>query len=592
LFTDLPMMFSNPIRLLMLILWLAPIGAHAQPVDPRTPGACELPELGRMVGTLQSRVGDIGEMFGMSIHAVGDLNGDSLADWLVLHRRVDTPGLANVAEELLLYYGVRGGLPSIDDSLRIGPAEIGSRTRFIAAGDFDHDGHRDLVLSLELFGDTSGGPIGYDRYRIAVFWGNSQGIFTLADTTQLGNPSPIWLGISGGSTGDVDVDGTDDLLLRAGHTLVNGAVVYTPFVHIFRGRRGGRWGRGPDSRESTWRWWNPPKGKDLIIVDHDGDGALDIAMWYDQDATLSSVSVLYGTRGTLPDTSDLETIAPLYANGRAFAFLDLTGDRVPELVMAAGSQEKLKVFVGFRGQRLIEQYGSGYDAPRPDEPRWWGRPWAEIWMPLKLDSGWAWSGFDSRFSLGDIGLDGVGDVCAYSDPWLICYNGGRILDSLIDAFVYVPRIGIRYVTNLGNVDGSGDNTIAVSYQDLLSGSGRWGPGGIRYVKASRCVPRSGTTRLLPHGTDKPSRIGPGSGPTLALSVVPNPASDRALLRWPHSSATTTVVTTDTRGAEMKRWRMPASAVALTLELGDWPRGAYRITVSTSDGSSAIPLMLR
>jgi hypothetical protein len=566
---------------------------HAQPIDPRAPGACELPELGRMVGTLKSRVGNWGEDFGLSIHAVGDLNNDSLADWLVLHRRVDTPGFSRVAEELLLYYGRRGGLPSIEDSLRIGPSEMGSRTKFIAAGDFDLDGHRDLVLSLELFGDTSGGPLGYDRYRIVVFWGNAEGLFTLADTTQLGNPSPIWLGVTAGAVGDFDVDGVDDLLLRAGHTLENGAVIYTPFMHIFRGRQSGRWGRGSDPRESAWRWWTLPKGTDLAVIDHDGDGALDIAMWYDEDATLSQVSVLYGTRDVLPDTSNLESVAPLYANGREFAFMDLTGDRIPELVMATGSQEKLKVFVGIRGQRLIEQYGSGYDAPRPGEPRWWGRPWAEVWLPLKLSPGWAWSGFDSRFDFGDVGLDGVGDVCAYSDPWVICYNGGRILDSLVDALVYVPGGGPTGTESLGDIDGSGVSTIAVAYWDYLPFGDRYGPGGIRYVKASRCVPRSGTTRLLPQGTDTPVSIGPESEPTpLAISLVPNPAGDRALLRWPNTSGTATVAITDTRGAELKRWQIAASAGALTLDLGDWPRGAYLLTLTTSDGSSAIPLILR
>ena len=108
----------------------------AQNTDPRAPGACELPELGVMRGTLESKIGDIGEGLGLEINPVGDLNGDSLADWVVLHRRVDTPA-GRVAEELLLYHGVKGGLPAYESGIRIGPTEIASVTRFLAAGDFD-----------------------------------------------------------------------------------------------------------------------------------------------------------------------------------------------------------------------------------------------------------------------------------------------------------------------------------------------------------------------------------------------------------------------------------------------------------------------
>jgi hypothetical protein len=127
--------------------------------DPRNEKVICLPQIGRMEGTLDCVRG--GEQYGRNIYAVGDVNHDGLQDWIVGHLRCDTlielgPGSHAVAEELLLYRGVRGGLPSGESGERIGPSEVGSVTSYLASGDWDGDGNIDIAISVELYNDTSG----------------------------------------------------------------------------------------------------------------------------------------------------------------------------------------------------------------------------------------------------------------------------------------------------------------------------------------------------------------------------------------------------------------------------------------------------
>jgi hypothetical protein len=51
--------------------------------DPRASGAIALPELGRINGELR-QVTAMDESFGRQIYAVGDVDGDSLNDWIGL----------------------------------------------------------------------------------------------------------------------------------------------------------------------------------------------------------------------------------------------------------------------------------------------------------------------------------------------------------------------------------------------------------------------------------------------------------------------------------------------------------------------------
>src|SRR5512133_2659101 len=248
------------------------------PGDPRSYGAIALPELGTMTGviTRQAKLGHR-EEYGRAVFAVGDVNNDGLADWCVEHRRSDTAyvyddGYWGIPVETLLYLGQRGRLPDVRSAQRIGPTELGSETHFLAAGDFDADGHRDIVCSIRLLGDTSGGGWDYDLRRVVVFWGKPSGRFEVADTTQLANPSSIWIGVYAAFGVDVNRDGIDDLFLFGRSSMRAGVFIRTAALHVWTGGRGRRWGRGDVRRTPVWQWWTPPGFNLLKAIDQDGDG--------------------------------------------------------------------------------------------------------------------------------------------------------------------------------------------------------------------------------------------------------------------------------------------------------------------------------
>jgi len=224
-------------------------------VDPRHPAMVELPEIGRMIGTLRKGVASqIGEEYGKTVIPLSDCNNDSLADWGVSRLRIDTvfetaaSGGHRLPMEAWLYYGVRGGLPKVEDGIRIGPSELNSETKFLASGYWDDDPYKDLCVAISIIGDTSNGnaAIGYDLWRIVVFWGQPNGIFTLADTTHLQAIDDVWLSAFQGFSGDFDGSGRESLLLRAGGGLIAGQWLLTAKLHIFQHNnvRWGRWGGG------------------------------------------------------------------------------------------------------------------------------------------------------------------------------------------------------------------------------------------------------------------------------------------------------------------------------------------------------------
>ena len=211
--------------------------------DPRSPYAECIPVLGTMSGW-----GNDG--FGEDIAALGRLTAtDTLASWIIGHYN---------AEQLLIYHGVPGGLPSRDSGVRIGPTERNAKTTFLACGDWDADGNRDIALRIHIFGDTTGGNLdGWWTSRVVVYWGHADGRFSNDDTTQLQCEGPIWLGGVEGLTIDADNDSTPDLLIYGLGAFRDGGSIAIPHIRIFRGIQGSRWGRDR-SRRADWLMWNTP----------------------------------------------------------------------------------------------------------------------------------------------------------------------------------------------------------------------------------------------------------------------------------------------------------------------------------------------
>ncbi len=475
--------------------------AIAPRVDPRDRNIHCMRYWGLMRGWLTGCENAIqGEEYASQFMALGDLNGDKIADWGVQRNRCDIPLKGRPPVEWLIYYGVRGGLPLAESGERVGISEIHSRSRLLCSGDWDGDGVRDIAMSVEIMNDTSYGNVeGYSLTSLIIFWGQSSGHFTLSDTTRLScGGAEKCLSVLRGVTCDFDGDGVDDLFVWGGGSLSQGAPVQTAPLHVFGGRRD-RWRAVDVPRVGDIQWWNIPPMNRFGVADQDCDGHADVILYNDMRVGTGHVSVLYGRAGQLPDTSEVETIDLVNSNGHFSMFTDLTGDRVAELVVNCGSQETIKVYAGSSGRRLRDQYGDGM------------QPWADVSLPLKIHDGWTTSGFVPFLELGDGDLDGYDDLWLSSPPFILGYSGwGRYLDWQIDmAFRWGAVLS---ASSLGDIDGSGVASFGVSFGGV--------PGGMALYKGTDSAKHLGIYRALPHGVTEVCLHSAGVSAPGAVPVMP------------------------------------------------------------------------
>ena len=584
---------STTCTLVALSLLTAALPCFAQPerrIVPRHDWAIELPELGRMTGA----PGDCN--FGEKIIPIGDCNNDSLADWLVLRRRCDTTFIGRPPNDLLLYKGVRGGLPSHEDRVRIGPEEVAVELRFIAAGDWNGDSYGDLAIKITpMIKDSITNPIGYGVGTFVIWWGNERGEYSLGDTTHVTIAADGWLGPQVGWSWDIDRDGVDDLLVDGVSGLLQGEIDQSmPPTQIYFGARGKRWGREIDALWD-WGWWSMVPGR-LEIIDQDADGFDDL-VFYDNVSSSNKtggIRIIYGTEEHIIDTASVVDVRYDSAWGKVSLLRDITGDGVRELILNTGGQERLKVFIGFKGQRIVEQYGSGNEPAHPGEAVWWGKPWASVPLPGLLHDGWDAAGGSLLFDLGDADLDGVDDIWVYSVPDMIVYRGAYFLDSLYDAWIRMNNTGSLAV--LGDIDGSSIPTII--YTDLKAS-----PVSLRFLQPSTDVPRTGRYRALPPGTEPPSTSVRPTDRTLVdshaitVSSRPNPGRDEIVIEWslPQGYSPTESLQlqiTDMLGQEVLSTTLLRSQTEFHWNATQTFAGTYSVTISSDSAVGSTTIILR
>ncbi|MBS1911321.1 MAG: hypothetical protein JST22_04990 [Bacteroidetes bacterium] len=573
--------FSLSGLLFVAMMLLATVGGvHAQDspcnqgravsprVDPRYSGLICVPEIGRYNGVLPCRYGT--EAYGNSVVPIGPLLRQGPLAWVLSRVRCDT---LPEASEVLLYRAMDGTLPSVESGERIGPREVLANVHFLAAGDWDNSGTTDLCCYIQIYGDSSAGanPKGYEYGYVVVFWSDSLGHYSIDDTTQLACDADRWGGVQGALGTDRNNDGIDDLfIVDYGAGFSHGAIVEQDRERIYLGHNRKQWGRNA-GRVADWRSWGGPPLTELSEIDQDGDGIKDIVFYSNTHTGTGSLTILYGRSSGLPDTNELETVDLQITNGHASRLMDISNDGIPELVVHCGSLEQLAIFVGIKGQRIVEQFGPGLerlDTNRPPE-RWWTKPFARVWLPYRINDAWPGSTWEAVYDLGDANGDGYRDIWIHCRPYLLCYSSGPALDSLVDAIVdYRPAATLGSARSLGKILGNGEPPV---FGIGLSN-------GIIYAHPDNEIPaRSEQVRRWPDGTLGP-RLGASDNngtatPAARLDVIPNPSGSDVELRW-NRDVEGTLIVTDVAGREVLHTHIDRAAHSYLVPCAGLVPGIY------------------
>jgi hypothetical protein len=299
--------------------------------------------------------------------AVADLNGDKRLDIVLTHYGETDAGFTGSDDVVVL-------LAKKDGSFRRLVRPAGSGPTALAIGDFNDDGKPDLATAN-------------NADHASVFVGHGDGTFD--DPLDVPISAPFASGIA---AADLDGDGNLDLatansLIGAGRSARSASVVL---------------GRGDGTFDPATEYLvGGPQPVLPVIVDLNGDGALDIAMpdgW-----PTEFVSVLFGIGDGTFGTSVQLTVGH---NAHSLVATDLNGDTYPDLV--AGSVTDGGELTG-KGSGIGILFGAagGSFAPK-----------VEIWGP----------GFgDVIGAAADLDEDGKVDLIVFGD------------DDLIVLFNAIPR---------------------------------------------------------------------------------------------------------------------------------------------------------
>ena len=147
--------------------------------------------------------------FGNSVATAGDVNGDGYADVIVGAHLFDNGEIDEGGA--FVYLGSSSGLstlPSWSIEADQAGAELGNSVA--SAGDVDGDGFADVIVGAPLF-DLSR----IDEGRSLLYRGSAGGLASTAIRVREGNQARAYFGWSVATAGDVDGDGTSEVIVGA-----------------------------------------------------------------------------------------------------------------------------------------------------------------------------------------------------------------------------------------------------------------------------------------------------------------------------------------------------------------------------------------
>ncbi len=389
---------------------------------------------------------DSGDQFGYSIATIGDINGDTVPDFIVGAPGADTGALEDIGK--VWVFSGKAPITPIGQIASPDTNSIGFGKAVAGCGDVNGDGTPDFIVGAPDYG--LGG-------RAFVYSGvpfNHTILYT--KTGAIGGFGTIYLGYSVGGVGDLNGDGKAEFAVGAPNDCENvpflGCIIHKGHIYIYSGATGGLLYRlGGHSTSSTalgtYFGWSLAS-----VGDINNDGKNEIiggAIHADGlQITSGTAEILSGA-----DTSQICMIYGAGTNdffGSAVAGVgDIDGDTVPDFAVGAygsppgGTQEgSVYIYSGKSCSLLFEIDGND----------------TLEWLGYAIGSG------------GDVNNDGRWDIiigAPKSDPNGIT-DGGSILvyANVLNSAPLWDNIGNKTVSEEGNLsfrvhatDPNGDSLI-------------------------------------------------------------------------------------------------------------------------------------